>query len=179
VKNACGLFALGLAASGCLKVPEIVVTDRVTALEEQAGGSFEELELKLTRAGIGTRPLALTPQQLETLGLRRPEELKNPDLTKLDRLDRLLRRHCVGEGFDGLLVETAEACRGAVDHDELEQLIERTNLARGQLWQWLWSERPKRSLDEVKRAWVITHRQGVVCGAWVQKPDGSWEERGC
>jgi hypothetical protein len=165
--------------TGCLKVPEIVVTDRVTALEEQAGGSFEALELKLTRAGIAPRPLPLTPEQLEALGLRRPEELKDPDLTRMDRVDRLLRRHCIGEARDGLLVETAEACRGAVDHDDLEQLIERTNRARAELWAWMGKERPRRTADELRAAWTGTHRQGVVCGAWVQRPDGVWEERAC
>jgi hypothetical protein len=174
------LLAVLLASgSGCLKMSEIVVTDRVTALEEQAGGSFDELELKLTRAGIAPRPLPLTPEELDALGLKPPDTLEDPDSTRMDRLDRLLRQRCVGEGKDGLLVETAKDCRGAVDHDALAQLVESTNRARGQLWEWLKKERPKATLDEVRQSWVTTHRQGVVCGGWVQKADGTWEPRSC
>jgi len=173
------LLGLLLALSSCLKMSEIVVTDRVTALEEQAGGSFEELELKLTRAGIAPRPLPLTTEELAALGLRRPEKLEDPDLTRMDKLDRSLRQRCVGEGKDGLLVETPQDCRGAVDRDEMAQLIELTNRARGQLWVFLQQERPKAKLEDVRKAWIAAHRLGVVCGGWVQKPDGTWEPRSC
>ena len=67
-----------LAATGCVKMSEIVVTDRVTALEEQAGGSFDELELKLTRAGIAPRPLPLTPDQFGGAGPATPGEVARP-----------------------------------------------------------------------------------------------------
>jgi hypothetical protein len=172
------LLAL-LATTGCVKMSEIVVTDRVTALEEQAGGSFDELELKLTRAGIAPRPLPLTPDQLAALGLRRPEKLRDPDATPMDLIDRSLRQRCVGEGRDGLLVETPQACKGAVDREALARAVEGTNRSRGALWDWMQKERPRSSLDEVKRAWTEAHRRGVVCGGWVQLADGTWESRKC
>lgn len=173
------LIALLGCGSGCLKMSEIVVTDRVTALEEQAGGSFDELELKLTRAGIAPRPLPLTSEELDALGLKAPDTLDDPDSTRMDRLDRLLRQRCVGEGRDGLLVETPKDCKGAVDHDALSRIVESTNRARGQLWEWLRREHPKATLDEVRQSWTTSHRSGVVCGGWVQKPDGTWEPRSC
>jgi Xaa-Pro aminopeptidase len=177
--NRAGLLALLLGATGCVKMSEIVVTDRVTALEEQAGGSFEELELKLTRSGIAPRPLPLTPEQLAVLGLTKPEKLRDPDLTPADLIDRALRQRCVGEGRDGLLVETPQACRGAVDREALARAIEATNRARTALWGWLRQERPGATEQEVQRAWTDAHRRGVVCGGWVQGPDGTWEARAC
>lgn len=170
---------LALCATGCIKMAPIVVTDRVTALEEQAGGSFDELELRLTRAGISPRPLPLTPEQLTALGMDRPEKLRDPDLTPMDLLDRLLRQRCVGEGREGLLVETPQACRGAVDHDEVARAVERANRARAVLWDWLQKERPGATLEETRRAWTEAHRRSVVCDGWVQRPDGTWEARKC
>jgi hypothetical protein len=167
------------ACLGCVRVGEIVVTDRATALEEQAGGSFEELELKLTRAGIAPRPVPLTPEELEALGIQRVELVNDAELTQGDRLDRLLRQRCVGEGRDGLLVETPDACQGAMDKDAAGQLVDGSNRARAQLWQWLHQERPKSSTEELERAWRAAHHRGVVCGAWWQKEDGSWEAKKC
>ena len=42
--------AVALAPLGCIRAPEIVLVDRATALEEQAAGSYSELERKLARA---------------------------------------------------------------------------------------------------------------------------------
>ena len=42
--------------SGCFKPPEIVMVDRATALEQQASGSFDDLERQLHRAGIRAAP---------------------------------------------------------------------------------------------------------------------------
>jgi hypothetical protein len=178
MKRAALLWLL-LSATGCVKMSEIVVTDRATALEEQAGGSFDALELKLTRAGIAPRPLPLTPEQLVALGLVRPEKLRDPDATPTDLLDRLLRQRCVGESREGLLVETPKACRGAVDRESLATAVEGTNRVRGALWEWLQQERPGATLAQVQRAWADAHRKGVVCGGWVQLPDGTWEPRKC
>jgi hypothetical protein len=60
-------------------------------------------------------------------------------------------------------------------------LIERTNAARQQLWRWMRTRapEPKRSLDDVRRAWRAEHARGVVCGGWLQRDDGGWEEKKC
>jgi hypothetical protein len=97
----------------------------------------------------------------------------------MDLLDRSLRQRCVGEGRDGLLTETPQACKGAVDREALARAVEVTNRARAALWDWMQKERPRSSLDEVKRAWTDSHRRGVVCGGWVQLADGTWEPRKC
>ena len=102
-------LGLGLALAGCFKPPEIVMVDRATALEQQAAGSFDELERKLDRAGIEPRPVPLTPEQLESLGVRAAPIVDETELTDADRLDGFLIQHCIGEGKDGLLVDTKDA----------------------------------------------------------------------
>src|SRR5882724_2729267 len=88
----------GLA--GCYKPPEIVMVDRATALEQQASGSFEDIERQLDRAAIVPRPVPLSPEQLEALGTRPAPLVDESELTDADRLDGLLAQHCVGEGKD-------------------------------------------------------------------------------
>jgi hypothetical protein len=155
------------------------VVDRATALEEQAGGSFDELERKLIRAGIAPHPVPFTPEQLEALGIRTEDISNTSELTEADQVDRLLRQRCLGEGKDGLLAETPDACTGAADPEAMAQLVERGNRARLQLWKWMRAERPKASLEQVRRAWKTAHDLGLVCGGWRQRDDGSWEAKSC
>jgi hypothetical protein len=172
-------LAAALAAAllcGCLGAPEIVVVDRETALEQQAAGTFSTLERKLARSGIAPRPVPLTPDQLETLGLRAPE---GRDRSDVDAVDALLVQRCIGEGREGSLVESPETCRGGVDRLEVRALVERTNRARAQLWRWLQSREPGASLDAVRLAWTRFHARGVVCGGWIQREDGAWEAKAC
>ena len=129
------------ARRACFKPPEIVMVDRATALEQQASGSFDDLERKLDRAGIEPRPVPLTPEQLEALGIRPAPLVDESDLTDADRLDGLLAQHCVGEGKDGLIVDTRDACKGAADAEEVQTLLERVNRARRQLWRWMHEQR--------------------------------------
>lgn len=174
------LSSLGLAFSlSCLGTPQFIVVDRATALEEQAGGSFDEVEKKLVRAGIAPRPVPFTPEQLEALGVRTEDISNTSELTEADQVDRFLRQRCIGEGSNGLLVATPDACTGAADPERIAQLVERGNRARGQLWQWMRSERPKSSLIQVRRVWWTAHQEGMVCGAWRQREDGSWEAKPC
>jgi hypothetical protein len=170
---------LFLGAAACIRAPEIVVVDRATALEEQAAGSFEELEQKLTRSGIAPRPVPLTPEQLESLGIHPAPLVNSAELTDADRLDRLLRQHCVGEGRDGLLVDTHESCRGAADAEAALRLIERVNRARAQLWNWMQVQRPAVTREALRGAWREVHLRGVVCGGWTQREDGAWEAKKC
>lgn len=173
------LILILLFAPACIRAPEIVLVDRATALEQQAAGSFTELEKKLGRAGIAPRPVALTPAELQTLGIRPPPLVDETELTDADRLDALLKRHCIGEAKDGTLADTFKACRGAADRAQALVLLERANAARQQLWRWMQSRRPEASLDDVRRAWRAAHLKGVVCGGWVQRDDGGWEAKTC
>ena len=165
--------------SACLKPPEIVMVDRATALEQQAAGSFDELERKLDRAGIEPRPVPLTPEQLEALGIRPPSLVDESDLTDADRLDGLLAQHCVGEGKDGLIVDTRDACRGAVDAERLQTLMERANRARRQVWRWMHEQRGDVSEGELQRSWHENHVRNIVCGGWIEGSDGKWQGKSC
>ncbi len=165
--------------SGCFKPPEFVVVDRATALEQQASGSFDELERKLDRAAIEPRPVPLTPEQLEALGVRPAPLVDESDLTDADRLDGLLAQHCIGEGKEGLLVDTRDACKGAADEHEVENLLERVNRARRQLWRWMHGQRADVSESELQRAWRENHVRNVVCGGWIEGSDGTWQGKAC
>ena len=173
------LVVLALVSVACIKPPEIVMVDRATALEQQAGGTYASLEKRLERAAVSPRPIPLTPDQLQSLGIAAPTLVDKTDLTDADRVDDLLQRHCVGEGNGGLLVETDKACHGATDHDELLELLDRVNRARSQLWRWMHEERPDVAEHELRKRWRAEHVRGVVCGGWVQSEDGKWEAKSC
>jgi hypothetical protein len=167
-----------LALVGCVK-GELSMVDRATALEQQAGGSFDELEQKLDRAGIEPRPVPFTPEQLEALGIRPTPLVDSSKLTDADRLDALLVQHCLGEGKDGLVVDTHESCRGAADAQEAQTLLDRVNRARRQLWKWMHEQRSTASVDDLRSAWREAHLRNVVCGGWVEDGAGKWQEKTC
>ncbi|HYH96409.1 DUF1318 domain-containing protein [Hyalangium sp.] len=173
------LLLAALAAPGCIRAPEIVMVDRATALEEQASGSFKDVERRLARAGMSPRPVPLTPNQLEELGLQPTPLVENIGRTQADRVDELLRRHCVGEGRDGLLVDTRRHCQaGRLSADDVA-LVERVNRARLQLWQWMRTLRPSAPEESLRRSWQQVHAEGVICGGWVESADGTWGEKKC
>lgn len=169
----------GVTLVGCIRPPEIVLVDRATALEQQAAGSFRELENRLVRGAATPRPTPLTPDQLQALGIRSQPLVDNTDLTDADRVDLLLKQRCIGEGKDGTLVETQAACRGAADRDLIATLVERVNLARNQLWRWMHERRPTAKPDDLRKAWREAHLRGVVCDGWIEKADGTWEAKKC
>ncbi|HVG60399.1 MAG TPA: DUF1318 domain-containing protein [Hyalangium sp.] len=173
------LILAALASAGCIRAPEIVMVDRATALEEQAAGSFKDVEQRLARAAMNPTPVPLTPNQLEELGLQPTPLVENMGKTQADRIDELLRRHCVGEGRDGLLVDTRRRCQaGRLTADDVA-LMERVNRARMQLWQWMRTVRPGVPEEQLRRSWQQVHAQGVVCGGWVEADDGTWGEKKC
>ncbi|SET21393.1 DUF1318 domain-containing protein [Stigmatella erecta] len=173
------LLLAALAAPGCIRAPEIVMVDRATALEEQASGSFQDVERRLARAGMSPAPVPLTPNQLEDLGLQPTPLVENMGKTQADRVDELLRRHCVGEGRDGLLVDTRHSCQaGRLSADDVA-LVERVNRARLQLWQWMQTVRPGVPAGSLRQRWRQLHVEGVVCGGWVESDDGTWGEKKC
>ncbi|HRI53978.1 MAG TPA: DUF1318 domain-containing protein [Pseudomonadota bacterium] len=171
-------FVLCVAA-GCIKAPEIVLVDRATALEQQAAGSFPELEGRLMHSGLAARPVPLTPDQLQALGIRQPPLVDNTDMTDADQVDALLKQSCIGEARDGTLVDTSESCRGAADRALAVKLLERTNQARQQLWRYLQARQPATPPAELRRAWRAAHPRGVVCGGREQQEDGKWESKPC
>lgn len=177
--NRLAVCVLALAPLGCLKAPEIVMVDRATALEQQAGGSFEDVEKKLTRAAIAPRPVPLTQAQLQALGIKQTPLVDTSEQTDADRVDALLRQHCIGEGRDGLLADTFDDCVGAADRVVAVELVDRTNRAREQLWRWMHAQRPDASVEALRRTWREAHARGVVCGGWMQRDDRKWEAKKC
>lgn len=163
----------------CVRAPEIVVVDRATALEQQASGSFEDLERELDRAAFAPVPISLTPDQLEILGLRAPAMVNNSEQTDADRVDTLLRQHCLGEGHDGLLVDTHDDCKGAASPTLVVALVERANQARSQLWGWMHAQRPGVPLATLREGWTRAHAKGVVCGGWVEGEGQKWAGKKC
>ena len=175
------LIAFGLvwAPLGCVKAPDIVVVDRATALEQQAGGSFADVEQHLAQRAVNPGPEALTPDQLEALGIKPEPIVDHTEQTEADRVDTLLRQRCVGESKNGLLVDTHDDCIGASDRVIAITLVDRTNRARLQLWRWLAAQRSELSADAVSAEWREAHTRGVVCGGWLQADDGSWAAKKC
>jgi hypothetical protein len=173
------LLLAALVSPGCIRAPEIVMVDRATALEEQASGSFKDVEQRLARAGMGPAPVPLTPNQLEDLGVQPTPLVENIDKTQADRVDELLRRHCVGEGRDGLLVDTRRRCQaGRLSADDVA-LVERMNRSRLHVWQWMRTVRPSVTEEALRRSWQQVHAEGVICGGWVEADDGTWGEKKC
>jgi hypothetical protein len=171
---------LFLLLGGCIGAPEIVLTDRATALEHQAAGSFLELERKLLREGITAHPVALSPDELQALGVRPPPLVDEIDMTEADRIDSLLSQRCIGEGRDGLLVDTFDSCRINADRTVARALLERVNRARQQLWHWMQARQIKKTpTEELRRTWRQAHLRGVICGGWVQSDEGGWEAKKC
>ncbi|WP_394829429.1 DUF1318 domain-containing protein [Pendulispora albinea] len=173
------LASLALASLGCIGAPEIVMVDRATALEQQASGSFGDLERKLNRVSVAPRPVPLTPKQFEALGIKPVRFTDATELTDADRIDGLLVQHCIGEGRDGLLVDTYGSCIGTADHEDSIELVQRVNGARTQLWRWMHEQRPAASLDDLRRTWREAHLRGVVCGAWIEGEAERWEAKRC
>lgn len=164
---------------GCVKAPEIVVVDRATALEQQAAGSFADVEQDLARRAVNAGPEALTPDQLQALGIMPAAVVDHTEQTEADRVDSLLRQHCLGEGKHGLLVDTHDDCVGASDRVVAIALIDRTNRARLQLWRWLAAQRPELSADAVREKWREAHLRGLVCRGWLQAEDDTWTAKKC
>jgi hypothetical protein len=172
-------FLLVWAPLGCVKAPDIVVVDRATALEQQAGGSFANEEQHLAERAVNSGPEALTPEQLETLGIEPEPLVDHTEQTEADHVDSLLRQRCIGEGKNGLLVDTHDDCIGASDRVIAITLVDRTNRARLQLWRWLAAQRPELGADAVRVEWRESHVRGLVCRGWLQSEDGTWAPKKC
>jgi len=173
------LALAALACAGCIRAPEIVMVDRATALEEQASGSFGDVEKRLDRAGMLPAPVPFTPDELEALGIQPMPLVDAAHLTFADHVDALLRQHCIGEGQDGLLVDTRRICHGASPAADTAATVERVNRARRRLWAWMHQLRPDATEDALQRNWRTAHATDVICGGWIQAEDGTWGDKKC
>lgn len=170
---------LSLSLVGCIRAPDVVIVDRKTALEQQAAGSFRGLEEELEQAGLLPRATPLTAAQLEAAGVRKEDAVEDAEgLPDGVRVDTLLVQRCVGEALDGTLVLTIDRCTGTIDVPQTNRLIERVNRNRRQVWQWMAGKASGRPA-QVQASWREVHVSGAICGAQVQKADGTWEVKKC
>jgi len=173
--------ALGLAAwmvAGCIKAPEVVIVDRRTALELQAGGRNVPLEEKLEQATI--RPGA-TPFETREVGaaVARSFDRDDEGSTDADLADSLLEKACLAEGFEGVLVETPATCNSTAEVAIVGALVERTNRHRRQLWQLMVRKQAGLTESEASRAWRTVHLRDIPCGARIERFPGQFEVKAC
>lgn len=174
-------LCLCLLGAGCIKNPSVLISDRQTALEQQASGDFRQLEGDLDKAGVTPRPVPFTRGQVEAQGgeAERLALAQEGEETDDDRLDRLLVRRCVGEAKDGTVADTRGSCTTPADVRLIGALVERTNRNRWQVWRFLQQQRPSATMEQVQREWRKVHLDGVVCKGQIQRDDGTWSTKEC
>lgn len=180
------LVALAVLMPGCVKAPDIILTDQKTALEQQAAGEFHPLENDLTQAGIAPKGEDFPPETLEAGNpdssksmLGEVAQLYSAVQSDSEQIDQLLVAGCVGEALDGLLQQTPARCKQEVDTGQVTRVVERSNLHRRQLWRMLHQREPEASEERVRAVWRQNHLMRVVCGAWIQVDEQTWEQKEC
>lgn len=175
----------GLAA-GCVKAPDIVLTDQKTALEQQAAGDFRALENDLHQAGIAPKGEDIPRATLEaenpdpgSSSLGSVVALYSEVRTDAEWMDQLLVASCVGEALDGLLAHKADWCKQDVDLAQLTRVVERLNLHRRQLWRAIGERHRDKSETEIRTVWRGIHLERVVCGGLIQVDEKTWENKKC
>lgn len=185
-------ISISVSQAACVKAPSIVLTDQQTALEQQAAGEYRALETGLVQANIAPKGEDLAPASLEaanpdasTSMLGEVAQLYSAVQTDSEWIDQLLVDGCVGEALDGLLQQTPDRCQREVDAGQVTRVVERTNLHRRQLWRVIQQHdagpesTPPRTEDQVRATWREIHLQRVVCEAWIQKDEQTWEQKAC
>lgn len=177
---------------GCISAPDVVVIDRKTALERQAAGHFPELEAELLELGLKPGVEPFTRAQLQSGGWGRAWG----DLGELVQiyggirddqtaLDDHLKRACIGEGLDGLLVATPADCQGGAQESEVAELVSRGNRNRRQAWRWMAAHGASdgggapREASDLARRWRAVRLLEAPCGAWIQQPGQTWGKKTC
>ncbi len=174
------------ALAGCISVPNVVLMDQKTALEQQAAGEFKALENDLQQAGISVKGEDITQSQIEgkdadpgRSSMGEIAQLYSQAQSDAGLVDRLLAAHCIGEALDGLLRQTPEQCGEDVDTAEINRVVQRANLHRRQIWKIVHKKKPDASEDEVRDAWRERHLKRVVCGGLIQVDEQTWEGKKC
>ena len=176
--NRIALWVAALSLSACLS-PNIVIVDRKTSLEQQAGGSYPTLARELEESGVQPGPVPLTREQIAATASATPPPTDAGEASDSQRVDALLLRRCVGEALDGRLAVTKSTCTGDPDEQELAHLIERANRSRQQTWSYLGSLHEGAKPEAVRAAWRATRLRELICGGQLQRADGTWEQKKC
>jgi hypothetical protein len=181
-----GLVCACAGVAGCVKAPDIVLTDQKTALEQQAAGNYRALENDLHQAGIAPKGEDIPREAIEasnpdpgTSSLGTVVQLYSEVRTDAEWIDQLLVASCVGEALDALLRHTPDKCREDVDLAQLTRVVERLNLHRRQLWRAIREQKPGKTEAEIRAVWRPIHLERVVCGGLVQVDDKTWENKKC
>ena len=176
-----------VGGAGCISAPDVVVIDRKTALERQAAGKFPELEADLLELGLKPGVEPFTRAQLQSGGWGKAWGDLG-DLVQIyggvrddrARLNDHLRRACIGEGLEGLLLATPESCKGGAKEEEVAELVARGNRNRRQAWRWM-AMRTKGGpgAEAFAVRWRKVRLMEAPCGAWIQQPDSGWTAKEC
>jgi hypothetical protein len=171
-----------LSAQACVRA-EVAVVSQHTALERQAAGEYPDRERELDDATIEPGPEPIPREALAASGedgeLGVVAQLVARAETDDERIESLLRAHCLGEGANGLLVARPEQCRADLDSDELARLAANENLHRRQVWEFLSQQTPGTTPDQARAAWRELHLMRVPCGALVEGEPDHWNTKSC
>ena len=161
------IAVIGAGMAGASVAYELAQHFKVTVLEQEASGAFSGLERELTRGAMSHTPAPFTRGALSERAAADPNEAldEREAATDFARVDALLTQRCVGEAYDGRLVETPSTCQGMIDVAEMHRLLERENRTRWQTWSYLQERLRRSTLDEVRRMWCRVHEKSVVCGS--------------
>ncbi|MEM9494233.1 MAG: hypothetical protein AAGC55_34120 [Myxococcota bacterium] len=182
------LAALTAAMIGCIKAPDVVLTDQRTALEQQAAGEYRALENQLNQSAVSPKGEDIPREALEaknpdqnTSTLGDVVQLYSAVRSDAEWVDEMLVAGCLGEGRDGLLAPNPQPdlCKEDLDLARLAQVTERMNLHRRQLWQVIGERKPKASQDEIRTTWREIHLKRVVCDGLIESADQRWEAKKC
>jgi hypothetical protein len=180
------VLVLAAAAGGCIAAPDVVLLDQRTALEMQAAGEYRALENDLLQAGISPKPEDITRKQLEAghadlaeSSLGEVVRIYSAVQTDAAWIDEMLVAGCIGEGLDGLLVQTPEECTQEVETGEIARIVGRANLHRRQIWQLVGKQRPRATEEQIRSVWREVHLKRVVCQGRVEVAEGVWEKKKC
>ncbi len=172
------VFAFTSLALGCIKAPEVVIVDRKTALELQAGGHHAELQGRLEQAAIRPGAVPFEAREAATV-VGRSFDRDDEGAADADLTDSLLEKACLAEGFEGVLSETPATCSATVEATLVGALVERTNRHRRQLWQLMVRKQPGITEQEAARSWRSVHLRDLPCGARIERFPGQFEVKTC
>jgi hypothetical protein len=180
-RNLLSALIPSLLAGACIRAPDVVMIDRQTAIEEQAGGGWQPLADELQARAMPPGPEPYTQAGLTEAGVPHDPlgELFAQVAEAESAVDRLLTERCVGEARSGLLVQTPTLCTTRRDAQAVAREIERANRSRRQVWLYLQGRRPEASLEDVRDAWRRQHLVRVLCGVLIEQEPGKWEPKKC
>ncbi len=178
-------FAAGaLLALACLqcsvKAPELNVTGEKTALENQVLGSYQQIEndswLIASARAVGSTPTTLLSGNKKEV----MEAVQNRKFNK-DEVDELKAGKVVGENNRGLLQTLANTRYDADPEYRLyvDQIVGEENTDRQVIYERALSVNQTTTENtQANEIFAKLNFDNSPAGTMIQKPDGSWVEKG-